>query len=140
MLVLIILGAIAVDFAIAFLGQRELSGLAAAAANDAATAALSDARFYRGTGTPADGGRIHIDEEAAGRVAQLAVERRRNSAVSNPVARVRTSGSQVCVTVRGEVNYVFAKAIPGAPNRVTVEGSAVAHAVEGDETRPAVPC
>lgn len=71
-LVLIILGAISVDFAIAFSRQRELSSLAAAVANDAATAALSDERFYRGSATdaegPAGGSDLEIDPVAARRL------------------------------------------------------------------------
>ena len=45
-LVVLLLGAIAVDASIAFLGQREIANAVAAAANDAATASLSDAAFY----------------------------------------------------------------------------------------------
>lgn len=132
-LVLIILGAIAVDFAIAFLGQRQLSSLAAAAANDAATAALSDERFYGDTaGAGADAGDIQIDEGAAQRLAQQAVDRRSPGGLHNvDVVDARAVGRQVCVRLRGDVEYIFAKAIPGAAHRTTVEGTAVATAVEG---------
>src|SRR2546430_1436859 len=44
---MIVLGAIAVDFSIAFLGERELAGATAAAANDAAARAVSNRDFYR---------------------------------------------------------------------------------------------
>lgn len=132
-LVLVILGAIAVDFAIAFLGQRELAGLASAAANDAATAALSDQRFYRGTaGAGIDPGDIEIDQAAAQRLAQEAVDRRAPRGVNDIVVRAYVAGGQVCVALRGTVEYVFAKAVPGASRRTTVKGSAVATAVEGD--------
>lgn len=132
-LVLMILGAIAVDFAIAFLGQRELSGLAAAAANDAATAAISEQRFYRGTsGAGADAGDIVIDQAAAQRLAQEAVSQRAPRGVRDIVVRVFATGSQVCVALRGNVEYVFAKAVPGASRSATVRGTAVATAVEGD--------
>ena len=46
-LVMMVLGAIAVDFSIAFLGERELAGATAAAANDTAARALSNRAFYR---------------------------------------------------------------------------------------------
>ena len=74
-LVLVILGAIAVDSAIAFLAQRELTGAAAAAANDAAAAAISDQTFYSGQPS-ARPGAVEIDDEAARRVVQAALESR----------------------------------------------------------------
>ncbi|HVE47909.1 MAG TPA: hypothetical protein VNA57_14330 [Acidimicrobiales bacterium] len=141
-LVLIILGAIAVDLAIAFLGQRELSSLAAAVANDAATAAISDERFYRGAGGGDDGsgaGDIEIDPVAAQRLAQDAADRRAPRGLSNIEVDARAEGRQVCVRLRGDVAYVFARAVPGAADKTTVEGSAVATAVEGDAGAPAGP-
>lgn len=134
-LVLIILGAIAVDFAVAFLGQRELSSLASAVANDTATAALSDERFYRGAGGAGGdvgAGEIEIDPVAARRLAQEAVERRSPRGLRNIVVDAQAEGARVCVRLRGDVDYVFAKAIPGAADGTTVEGTAVATAVEGD--------
>ena len=59
-LVLIILAAIAVDSAVALLGQRQLGDALAAAANDAAGAAISNSTFY-GTG------RVALDPAAAAR-------------------------------------------------------------------------
>lgn len=137
-LVLIILGAIAVDFAIVFLGQRELSSLAAAAANDAATAALSDESFYRGTaGTGADAGEIEIDPAAARRLVQRAVHLRGPRSLSNiVVVSADAAGRQICVTLRGDVDYVFARAVPGAAHSTTVKAVAVATAVEGEAGTP----
>lgn len=134
-LVLLIVAAITVDFAIAFLGQRELSGLASAVANDTATAALSDERFYRGVGGAGGelgAGDIEIDPVAARRLAQEAIERRAPRGLRNIVVSTRVDGSRVCVRLRGDVDYVFAKAIPGAADAITVEGRATATAVEGD--------
>ncbi len=48
LLIMVALAAITVDSAIAFMAQRELVNATAAAANDAATEALSDTAFYRG--------------------------------------------------------------------------------------------
>ena len=126
-LVLFVLGAIAVDFAIAFLAQRELSGAAAAAANDAVTAALSDDAFYRRSGA------LEIDDAAAQRVVVLALEQQAPKGVTDVDPVVRAPGNQVCVTITGRVAYVFARAIPGGPRGTTVTGRAVATAVRGAE-------
>lgn len=139
-LVLIILGALAVDFAIAFAGQRALSSLAAAVANDAATAALSDERFYRGKATDADGSAggsdVAIDPVAARRLAQEAVARRAPRGISNISVEALTAGRQVCVRIRGDIAYVFSPAVLGAADGTTVEASAVATAVEGEAGSP----
>ena len=128
-LVLFVLGAIAVDFAIAFMAQRELTSAAAAAANDAATAALSDAAFYEGgDGGP---GRIEIDDDAARGFVDRALAARRPRGVSDVTTVVEAPGRQVCVTLTGRVEYLFAKAVPGGPRGTTVTGRAVATAVEG---------
>ena len=49
-LIVILLGSIAVDFAVVFLGQRDLGAAAAAAANNAATYGLDEAAFRAGEG------------------------------------------------------------------------------------------
>ncbi|MCA1844946.1 MAG: hypothetical protein LC792_17485 [Actinobacteria bacterium] len=124
-LVLVVLGSIAVDFALAFLGQRELSDAAAAAANDAAAAAIADIDFYRA-------GAITLDSAAAARVAADSITRRamRGVTVVAP-PQVATSGPQVCVTVTGRVDYLFARAVPGMARSVVVHGRASAVALEG---------
>ena len=128
-LVLVILGAIAVDFSVAFLGQRELTNAAAAAANDAATA-ISEQSFYRGGGEVAPG-TIRVDEARARRVADQALLARAPRGVHITDSVVEPSGGQVCVTLRGRVPYVFARAIPGMDDGVSVQGRATATAVTG---------
>ena len=123
-LVLVVLGAIAVDFGLAFLAQRELTSAAAAAANDAAGAALSDAAFYGARG-------VEIDPARAERVAADAVGARRPGGVMVRSVTVRVAGPQVCVTVEGEVPYVFAPVVPGVARSAVVRGRAVATAVVG---------
>jgi Flp pilus assembly protein TadG len=135
-LVLFVLGSISVDVAIAFMAQRELTGAAAAAANDAATAALSDATFYQG-GPGREPGAIEIDDDAARRVAEAALTVRAPRGVQEPrITVVRAPGNQVCVVVTGRVDYIFAKAVPGASRGRSVTGRAVATAVgaEGETT------
>lgn len=126
-LVLVILGSIAVDSAIAFLGQRQLVDLASAVANDAATAALSQPAFYRTDGGP----RIEIDGGAADRLVDEALVARSPEGIENLTAEVRVVGDAICVSLTGRVAYVFAKAIPGADDSATVTGRAAATAVEG---------
>lgn len=141
-LVLFVLGSIAVDSSIAFLAQRELTSAAAAAANDAAGAALSEESFYRGGGEP---GRIVLDEAAAREVAAASFDARDVRGVTDPRTTVVVAVDQVCVTVTGQVDYIFAKAIPGGPKGRTVTGRAVATAVQGDggggvRVQPGDPC
>lgn len=133
-LVLFVLAAIAVDSALAFLGQRELSAAAAAAANDAAGAAVSDAAFYGGSS-----GDIAVDGARAQRVAADAVIRRRPTGVTITHVVVRTDGPHVCVAVTGRVPYLFTPIVPGLPRGAEVRGESVATAVVGGgRTAPSV--
>jgi Flp pilus assembly protein TadG len=126
-LVFVVLGAIAVDFAVAFLGEREVSNAAAAAANDAAGAALDRDRFY------ADGA-IRLDPGMADRVGLTAVAAAGLDDLDDVEVRVEVAADApvVTVTVSARVRYVFAKALPGGPDGVRVEASATATAEEDD--------
>jgi hypothetical protein len=126
-MIVIVLGSIAVDFAIAFLGEREALSLASAAANDAATAGLDVDRFR-------SDGEFTLDHERARRVveATLAVSSTELHGVTVDVSFPVVDGTEgVRVVVRGTVDYVFAKAIPGAPDHLEVEASATAVARDG---------
>lgn len=126
-LIMILLGSIAVDFAIAFLGERELASLASAAANDAATAAY-DAERYREDGT------FVLDIDRAEDIVATTIGGSSTEVDLEPpdVELVTVDGSPgIRVTLQGTVGYVFAKAIPGLPNRTEVEATAVAIAREG---------
>lgn len=131
-LVLVVLAAITVDSAIAFMAQRELAGLATGAANDAA-AALREEAFYQGPGQA-----VSVDPELARRVATQAANRPVPGVEGLTVA-VATRGPVVCVTVRGQVRFVFARAVPGAAQGTEVTGRAVATAVEGAAGTPVPP-
>ena len=126
-LIVILLGSLAVDSAIAFLGEREALSLASAAANDAAAAAL-DQEAFRATGEftlDHDRARLIVDatlEASSSELHDVTVE------VTFPVVD-GTEGVRVQVT--GTVDYVFAKAIPGAPDGLRVEASATAVARVG---------
>ncbi|MEO7443409.1 MAG: hypothetical protein ABIW46_07750 [Acidimicrobiales bacterium] len=126
-LVLVILGAIAVDAAIAFLAQRELAGLATAAANDAAAAAVSGPGFY----SPGHPATVAVDPDLARRIVDQTLAAQTVRGIDGLTVDVRTTPSQVCVVLTGHVGYLFAKAVPGAANGTTVTGRAVASTVEG---------
>lgn len=126
-LIVILLGAIAVDGAIAFLGEREALGLATAAANDAAAAALDQDRFR-------DTGEFTLDHDRARRIveANLAASSSELHDVTVEVTFPVIDGTEgVRVEVAGSVDYVFAAAIPGAPDGLRVEASATAVARVG---------
>lgn len=126
-LAMLVLAAIAVDLSIAFLGQRELANASVAAANDAATVALSDRAYYEGGEVAVDPGRLESLAEAQVRAA-LDPERFSGVAVEAH-ARPPASGGcawTVVVRVAAEIDYLFAPAIPGGPQRASVRASATA--------------
>ena len=122
-LIVIILGALAVDSAILFLGERELADLTAAAANDAATVALDEETFYRC-------GRLELVEDEAAEVASTVSAARSSDAVTDVVVAARVDNAvtppQVSVTATGTVRLVFTPALPGRSRDRTVEARSVA--------------
>ena len=126
-LVFLVLGAIAVDFAVAFLAEREVSNAAAAAANDAAGAALDRDRFY-------DDGVVRLDAARATSVGRSAVAAAGLDDLDDVDVRVQVSPGApvVTVTVSARARYLFATALPGGPDGVDVEATATATAEEGD--------
>ncbi|MDQ1396353.1 MAG: hypothetical protein QOG64_1612 [Acidimicrobiaceae bacterium] len=120
-LVLMILGAISVDFSVAYLAQRQLRDAAVAAANDAAGAGLDQARLRTGDG------QLGLDPATAAEVAVQAA----SASVSPPVKltappQVVVAGNRITVTLDGEAGYVFSGAVPGAPKAVHVRAQASA--------------
>ena len=123
-LVLFVLGALVVDSASVWLGQRELQNAASVAATDAVSA-VADAPYYAS-------GRVVLDPVAATRVAVASVGDARLSGVAltgPPVVQV--VGRQVCVSLTGTVSPVFGRAIPGFGSVTTVHARATA-TVTGD--------
>lgn len=109
-LIVLILGALAVDSAILFLGERELADLTAAAANDAATAALDPDAFYKC-------GRLRLDEDQAQSVARAVTTVRTSDAVTlTDLAAAVDNGAtppEITVTATGTVRLIFTPAVPG---------------------------
>ena len=123
-LAVLVLAAVAVDSADAFLGERELAGAVAAAANDAATDALSETAFY-------GRGAVELDDAEVARVAEQRVRtsmdggRYRNVAVRAEVVRAAAGCSwSLRVEASATVGYVFAGVVPGAADAVNVAAAA----------------
>jgi hypothetical protein len=116
-LVVIVLGAIAVDQAIVYTRQRELVVAAEAAANDAAGYGLNRDAFY-------EHNEIELDLARA-RAAAMAALRARglDEAI---VVSVRADGDEVEIILEAAVPYLFASALPGAPDRARVRATASA--------------
>jgi hypothetical protein len=128
--VVVILAAITVDSTVMFLGQREVANAVAGAANDAATMGVGNSSFYRA-------GAVELDP---GTVERLATERVRAALDDDRFRDLRVdiavvpggAGCGPTVRVHGSatVGYVFARTIPGAPARATVEATSVVTAAE----------
>ncbi len=114
-LVLIVLGAIAVDFAAVHLRQRELENIADAAANDAAAAAV-DQLELRTSGEPV------IDPGLAQSVIAASVGSRNIDGVAITSASV--DDNQITVGLALEVDYIFGKAVGLSSTQLTATGSA----------------
>ena len=122
-LIVLVLGALAVDSAILFLGERELADLSAAAANDAATAAIVEESFYRC-------GRLEIDPERAETVATVVARARVSDAVNLTEVGVEVRNDpqppEVAITAAGTVRLVFTPALPGQTRARAVQARSVA--------------
>lgn len=124
-LVIILLGGIALDSAVTYLGQQQLHDALTAAANDAAGAAIDNASFYRE-------GRLVLDPVSAATIVCQSVEAQRFSQLHDVQVFVSTQGPDINVTGSAVVDGVFGRAIPGFATR-TVRASvdAVAEEAQG---------
>jgi hypothetical protein len=123
-LVVIVMAAICVDQSLAFLRQRQASSVAVDVANDLATAALDEAR-YRSSGT------YVLDESRARELGHGLVA---GSDVGAHVVGVDirlAAPDEVVVELTVQVDYVFARALPGAADGTTVTARAAAVAAPG---------
>lgn len=118
-LVLLILAAIAVDSAVAFLGRRQLGDVLASAANDAAGAAVAQGEFYRS-------GDITIDPARAVTVVCQTIDAGSGSALHHLSVAVAVAGPVVGVRGNAMVTEVFGRLLPGVGQQ---QVSAVATAV-----------
>ncbi len=126
LLVLLVLGAIAVDSAVVFLAERDLSNRTAAVANDVAAASTDDAAFYL------HGGEVRLDPEAVSAyTAGVFGPARLPGGYDGWSATAEVDGARVTVTAQAQVHLVFAPAIPGVRRRASVRARAVATARGG---------
>ena len=127
LLVMVALAAMTVDSAIAFMAQRQLLNATAAAANDAATGALSDATFYRDNRIELSPG--VVEAIAVGRVFQLVdTARHRGLAVSAEAVPPVAAGCAwtVRVSASSRVDELFGRALPGSDGTVAVSARSTA--------------
>lgn len=124
-LVIVVLGAFAVDATVAFLAEREVANLSAGLANDIAGAALDPEAFY-------DGGTVRLDGARALQVRDLALAAYVPQYLADvTVEQLTVVGDQVTVTVSATAPYVFSAALPAAPDAIHVSASATATARQG---------
>jgi hypothetical protein len=119
-LVVLILASIAVDMSVVHLRKRQALDLAAAAANDAATAAADPGALRAGD--------FRLDPARARDVVDSVVGASELAPLlaAEPVVAVTDEGVEVTLAV--EADYVFAGAIPGAPDGAVVTATAGASA------------
>jgi len=127
LLVLLVLAAIAVDSASEYLARRELGAAADAAANDAATFGLDEARFR-------ETGEFVLDSARANEAVRRALAVRGSAVVDRAAVEVEVDpdGGTVRVTLRSSAHLVFAPVLPGAPHDVGVIARATADVYVGD--------
>ena len=122
-MIVIVLGAIAVDLSQLFLAKRRLLDAAASVANDAAGAGLSSSSLSgdaRPQLDPAKAREAVEESLASQQVRGLRTER--VQVVTDPVA------GTVTVYLEADVDHVFARAVPGQDTvRITAEVSATGH-------------
>lgn len=123
-LVLIVLGAIAVDASIAYLGRRELADFTASAADRAAAAALDKSSFYAS-------GSVRIDPVLAQQVVADAEEVARAGGldITGLTVTVPPSGQAITVAASATVRTVFGLAVGGRPS-FTVRAATTADITE----------
>jgi hypothetical protein len=124
-LVLMILGALAVDSATAYLGQQQLRDALSAAANDAVTAGLANGSFY-------GGGRVALDPSATARTVCVAVATQADRDLHNVRLWVAIDGASLRLLGTATVDAVFGRVVPGVGTR-TVRASASAVASSGPQ-------
>lgn len=120
LLIVILLASIAFDFAIVLHEERELLNAASSAANDAVTYGF-DVEDFRATSV------LALDEERVQSAVATSVAIRQGSGSTTQILPVTYDGpTTVRVTLERDVPLLFAAAVPGAPDHITVRSTASA--------------
>lgn len=114
-LILMILGALAVDFTAVHLRQRELENAADAAANDAVAAALNQPDLR-------DDGEVLIDHQLAASVIAASVGARNLDGAAIDGAAIEDN--EITVTLSMRVDYIFGRALGLDGTDLVATGSA----------------
>ena len=109
-LVFILLAAIAVDSAVVYLGQQQLHDTLVAAANDAASAAVDHATFYRT-------GAVVLSLPVAEEVVCESVAAQHSSQLRDVKLWLGVQGPALRVAAQAKVDAVFGRALPGFATR-----------------------
>jgi hypothetical protein len=119
LLIVLVLASIAVDMSVVHLRKRQAFELAAAAANDAATAGVDQGRLRTTHDYVLDPERARAVVTDVVAASELASELARP-----PVVTVTDAGVRVELAL--EADYIFADVVPGAPDGTEVSASATA--------------
>jgi hypothetical protein len=130
-LVLMLLAALSVDSAVAYLGQRQLDDALTAAANDAATAGLSNTGFYQQ-------GAVILDPATTVVEVCRSLAAQGDGGLHDLRLAVGVAGAEVTVRATARVDGVFGGIVAGLASR-QVSAQVTAHAEEAaghPTTRP----
>jgi Tfp pilus assembly protein PilX len=122
LLIVLVLASIAVDMSLVHLRKRQAFELAAAAANDAATAGVDQGELRATHAYVLDPERTRAVVGDVVAASDLATH-----LAGPPVVTV--SGADVRVELALEADYIFADVVPGAPDGTVVRATATARAV-----------
>jgi hypothetical protein len=121
-LIVLLLGAIAVDLTVVHLRQRAAVSAAASAANDAVTYGLDQSALRRGEGYRLDPARV---ERA---VAESIESQGLADDLTSPPEVTEPTPTTVTVVLHVRATYVFARALPHGPAGTTVTATSSATA------------
>jgi hypothetical protein len=124
LLIVLVLASIAVDMSLVHLRKRQAFELAAAAANDAATAGVDQGRLRTTHDYVLDPERVRAVVADVVAASELAPELAKPPKVTVTAAGVR-------VELALQADYIFADVVPGAPDGTEVTASATAAAAAG---------
>jgi hypothetical protein len=127
-LIIIILGAIALDSTSVFVQQRDLISTTESIANDAAGSLVNREKFF------ADGTIELLPESDVRPFVQAALTARGVNFIEPPLITV--TGRRIEIQVRIRVEFIFAKGVPGAADTTTVTATASADLVAPEADAP----